>query len=95
MAFQGEREQGGLEIEMREEIVESMAQDEIPEQEMLIGQDELPQPNSEPEMGAAAEAAVDDAPLPSSVKFLPQSPADPRLRAKRLPQAHLTWARYT
>ena len=63
MAFQGEREQGGLEIEMREEIVESMAQDEIPEQDISV-QDEFPQPNPEPEMGAAAEAAVYDTPPP-------------------------------
>ena len=66
MAFQGEREPG---VEMDLEIVESMAQDENPEQEMLIVQDEFPQPNPEPEMGAAAaEAGVYDTspPLPSS-----------------------------
>ena len=39
-----------------------MAQDEIPEQEMLVVQDELPQPDPEPEMGAAAAAAYDTSP---------------------------------
>ena len=56
MAFQGERVPGVLGMDL--ELVESMAQDENPEQEMLIGQDEFPQPNPEPEMGAAAVAAV-------------------------------------
>ena len=63
MAFQGEREPGVLEMDL--ELVESMAQDEIPEQEMLVVQDEFPQPNPEPEMGAAAaEAVVYDTSLP-------------------------------
>ena len=97
MAFQGERVPGVLGMDL--ELVESMAQDENPEQEMLIVQDEFPQPNPEPKMGAvAAEAAVYDTPLPlpSSVKIPPQSPADPRpIVAKRLPQTHPTWASYS
>ena len=61
MAVQGEREQGVLGI--NEEILEPTAQGEIPEQD-IDGQEQFPpQPNPEPEMGAAAEAAVDDTPL--------------------------------
>ena len=46
---------------MELELIESMAQDENPEQEMLIIQEQFPpQPNPEPKMGAAAEAAADD-----------------------------------
>ena len=60
MAFQGERVPGVLDLEM----VESMAQDEIPEQD-ISAQDEFPQPNPEPEIGAAAEAAGYDTPPPS------------------------------
>jgi len=59
MEFQGERVPG---VDMDLEIVESMAQDEIPEQEMLVEQDELPQPNPEPEMGAAVAAVYDTFP---------------------------------
>ena len=70
MAFQGERGQGGLDMCVS---VKSMAQDKITVQEQSP-----PQPNSEPEMGAAAEAAVYDTPHPSSVKILPRSPAKPR-----------------
>ena len=59
-------------------LLESMAQDGDPEQEMLVVEEqELPQTDPEPEMGAAA-AAVCDAPLPNSVKILPQPPAKPR-----------------
>ena len=70
MAFQGEREPG---VEMDLEMVESMAQDEIPVQDIPIEmQVEFPpQPNPEPEMGAAAEAAVDDPPPPPPSKSLP------------------------
>ena len=80
MAFQGERVPGVLEIEMREEIVESMAQDEIPEQDISV-QDEFPQPNPEPEMGAAAAKAAGDntPPSPPPSKSLP-SPR--RIRAR-------------
>ena len=66
MEFQGEREPG---LEMDVELVESMAQDEIPEQEMLVVQDELPQSNPGPEMGVAAVAS--DTPPPP----LRQSPS--------------------
>ena len=66
-------------------MLEPMAQGEIPEQDemsvqnMPVIQDEFPQSNPEPEMGAAAEAAVDDTPFPPpSVKILPQPPAKPR-----------------
>jgi len=61
MEFQSERELG---VDMDLEFVESMVQDEIPEQEMLVVQDELPQPNPEPEMGVAAAAAYDTSPPP-------------------------------
>ena len=53
MASQGEPVLGVLEMDVG--VLESMAQDGDPEQEMLVVQDELPpQINSEPEMGAAA-----------------------------------------
>ena len=58
MASQGERVPG-VDIDV---MLESMVQDEIPEQEMLVVQDELPQLNPEPEMGAAAAAAFDTPP---------------------------------
>ena len=62
MASQGEREPGVVEMDVG--LVESMAQDGDPEQEMLVVQDELPQLNPEPEMGAAAAAAYDTSPPP-------------------------------
>jgi len=64
MESQGEREPGVLEMDVG--LVESMVQDEIPEQEMMVVmQVELPpQINSEPEMGAAAAAAYDTSPPP-------------------------------
>jgi len=62
MESQGEREPGVLEMDVG--LVESMVQDENPEQEMLVVQDELPQPNPEPEMGAAAAAVYDTSPPP-------------------------------
>ena len=68
MASQGERVPG---VDMDLEFVESMVQDEIPEQEMLVVQDELPQTNPEPEVGAAAVAADDTPPTPPSSKPLP------------------------
>ena len=61
MEFQSEREPG---VDMDLENVESMAQDGNPEQEMLVVQDELPQPNPEPEMGAAAAVVYDTSPPP-------------------------------
>ena len=61
MASEGEREPGVL--GMDEGVLESMAQDEIPEQEMLVVEEqELPQTDPEPEMGAAAAAAYDTPP---------------------------------
>ena len=62
MAFQGEREPGVLEMDVG--LLEFMDQDGNPEQEMLVVQDELPQPNPEPEMGAAAAAVYDTSPPP-------------------------------
>ena len=94
MAVQGEQGQEGLDMDL--EMIESMAQDEMTVQDIPIMQvNYSPQINAESEMGAAAEAAVYDTPLPSSVKIPPQSPADLRpIVAKRLPQTHPTWASY-
>ena len=65
MAAQGERELG--DIVMGEGLLDPVAQD-IPEQEMLVVEEEQfipPQMDAEPEMGAAAaEAAVYDTPPP-------------------------------
>ena len=61
MASQGEREPGVL--GMDEGLLESMVQDGDPEQEMLVVEEqELPQTDPEPEMGAAAAAAYDTSP---------------------------------
>ena len=61
MASQGERESGVLEIDVM--LDEPMAQDGDPEQEMLVVEEqELPQMDPEPEMGAAAAAAYDTSP---------------------------------
>ena len=64
MAFQGEWLPGVLEMDL--EMLESMAQDEIPVQDIPIEmQVEFPpQMDPEPEMGAAAEAAGYDTPPP-------------------------------
>ena len=63
MASQGEREPGV--VEMCNSVLDSMVQDGDPEQEMLVVEEqEFPQTDAEPEMGAAA-AAVWDAPPPS------------------------------
>ena len=68
MASQGERELGVL--GMDEGVFESMAQDGDPKQEMLVVEEqELPQMDPEPEMGAAAAAS--DTPPPHSSKSLP------------------------
>ena len=69
MAVQGEREQGVL--EMNVEMLEPMAQDEIPEQDISVQEQFPPQTNPELEMGAAAEAAVDDTPTPPPSKLFP------------------------
>ena len=61
MAAQGERELG--DIVMGEGLVDPMAQEEEVEQEMLVvGEEQFfpPQMDPEPEMGAAAGAAVHD-----------------------------------
>ena len=74
MAAQGERELG--DIVMGEGLFDPMAQD-IPEQEMLVVEEEQfsPQMDPEPEMGvAAAEAAVyDTPPSPPPSNPLPDS----------------------
>jgi len=63
MASQGEREPGV--VDMDEGVLESMVQDGDPEQEMLVVEEqELPQMDPEPEMGAAAAAAYDTSPPP-------------------------------
>ena len=59
MAFQGEREPGGL---VMCSLVESMVQDKIPvqdtpEQDIIVQEQFPPQTDPEPEMGAAAAAA--------------------------------------
>ena len=61
MASQGEREPG---VEgMDEGVLESMVQDGDPEQEMLVVEEqELPQTDPEPEMGAAAASVCDALP---------------------------------
>ena len=74
MEFQGERVPG---VDMDLEIVESMVQDENPEQEMLNEQEQFPpQTDPEPKMGAAAaEAAVYDT-SPSLLRNPPPIPAE-------------------
>ena len=68
MASQGERELGV--VDMDEGVLESMAQDGDPEQEMLVVEEhEPPQMDPEPEMGGAAAAS--DTPPP----HLRQSPS--------------------
>ena len=62
MASQGEREPGVL--GMDEGVLESMAQDGDPEQDIGVQEHEPPQLNPEPEMGAAAAAAYDTSPPP-------------------------------
>ena len=72
MASQGEREPGVLEMYMCSNV-ESMVQDGIPEQEMLIVQEHgLAQLNPGPEVGAAAAAVYDTSPPLLSTKTLPQ-----------------------
>ena len=70
MASQGERESGVVEMDVG--LLESKDQDGDPEQEKLVVEEqEPPQTDPEPEMGAAAAAAFDT--LPSSTKPLPRS----------------------
>ena len=60
MASQGERVPG-VDIDV---VLDPMVQDEIPEQEMLVVEEqELPQMDLEPEMGAAAAAVHDTSPF--------------------------------
>ena len=61
MASQGERVPGV--VGMDGGVLESMAQDGDPEQEMLVVEEqELPQTDPEPEMGAVAAVAYDTSP---------------------------------
>ena len=76
MAFQGEREPGV--VDMCSLVDESMVQDGDPEQDIGVQEQFPPQPDPEPEMGAAAEAMYDTPPLPTSDKFPPWPPAKPR-----------------
>ena len=94
MVSQGERVLGVLGMDL--ELVESMAQDENPEQDISVQEQFPPQPNPEPEMGAVAEAAVYDTPLPTSVKSPPRPPAKPRPMVAdrscfRHPSSHKWW----
>ena len=79
MEFQSEREPGVIDMCLN---VESMVQDKIPEQDINVQEQFLPQPNPEPEMGAAA-AAVDD----TSPPLLRQNP---RSLPNRLSRVHST-----
>ena len=78
MASQGEREPGV--VGMDEGVLESMAQDGDPEQEMLVVEEQeqfFPQTDLEPEMGTAAAAVYDTSPpLPRQNPSL--APAKPR-----------------
>ena len=78
MAVQGERVLGV--VGMDEVMLNPMAQDKIPEQDIGMQEQSLPQMNPKPEMGAAAAA---------------ESDALPRSLPKRLTQVHLTGTRYT
>ena len=61
MASQGERVPGMVGMDVG--VLESMAQDGDPEQEMLVVEEqELPQMNPKPKMGAAAAVAYDTSP---------------------------------
>ena len=62
MESQGEREPGVLGMDGG--LLESMAQDGIPEQDIGVQEQFSPQPDPEPEMGAAAAAAYDTFPPP-------------------------------
>ena len=88
MASQGEREPGV--VGMDEESLESMVQDGIPEQDIVMGELDLPpQMDLEPEMGAAAaEAAVYDTSPPLPHQDPPPIPAGTAHRA------YPTWPRY-
>ena len=63
MAAQGERVSGAVEIDAMcscSLVDDPMAQDEIPEQDIVVEEQELPQTNPKPEMGAAAAASKYD-----------------------------------
>ena len=78
MAAQGERVSGAVEIDaMGSSVLDPMAQDKIPEQDIVMEELELPpQMDTEPEMGAAAaEAAVYDT-SPSLLRNPPPIPAE-------------------
>ena len=71
MESQGERVPGGL---FKSFNVESMVQDRIPEQDIIMQEQFPPQSNPEPEMGAAAAAAYDTS--PSLLRNPPPIPAE-------------------
>ena len=85
MAAQGEREPGV--VHMDEGVLESMVQDGGPEQDIVVEEQELPQTDLEPEMGAAA-AAVNDTSTPLSTKA-------PRSWPNRLDREHPIWLSYS
>ena len=66
MAAQGERLSGVLEMCS---VLDPMAQDEIPEQDIVVQVELPPQINSEPEMGVAAAAEYDTPTPPPSKSF--------------------------
>ena len=75
MAAQGERVSGAIGIDTCCLVGEPMAQDGIPEQDIVVEELELPQTNPKLEMGAAA---ADFATLPTSVKSPPRPPVKPQ-----------------
>ena len=87
MASQGERVLGV--VDMCCSVLDPMAQDETPMQDIPIPMQEqsLPQTNSEPGMGAESAVAYDTSPS------LLRNP--PRSLPKLLTQAHPTWPSYS
>ena len=68
MESQGEREPGVLEMDVG--LLESMVQDETPEQDINVQEQFLPQPDPEPEMAAAAAYDTTPPPLRQNPPFL-------------------------
>ena len=79
MAAQGERVFGAI---VMCNVLDPMAQDESPEQDIVVEEQELPQTNPKPEMGAAAAAVYDTPPSPTLSKSFP-SPQRNRDRPRR------------
>ena len=75
MAAQSEREPGVVGMCSCSLVDEPMAQDEIPEQDIVVEEQELPQTDSEPGMGAAAAAKYDTSP-PLLHQNPPPNPAE-------------------